>query len=440
MQRLFVFAILLLLTLAAGCSLLNNSPAAPGSTPTPELIITPTNTPDPIITPDLALSAPLTKTKASLTIWLPPEIWGATESGQAVFNAQMNAYRASNPDLDVNVESKSVSGQGSILNYLRTGRTVAPAVLPDLVALPTEQLSTAVSEDLIFPLNTHLDTALIEDLYPAGQSLVLNEEQILGYPFALNNLPHLAYDSTQLTNSVPITWAGFIQLPEQHFVFPAAGQEGATLALELYLAAGGAIVNEAGQQELQLEPLVTALQQISVGRENGFILSESSNIHMLEDSWLLLQTGQTSFVQTSANQYLRQQNPENVLNMIAIPGLERPLIPLVTGWAWAISASDSNKQTQAADLLAFLVAGENLGEWSYQSNYLPARQTAFNFWPTELPFIPFAQSQLLIAEAHPFPTNNAIMNALSNAVFDVVSLAKSPQVAAEEALTSLQEQ
>ncbi len=440
MQRvsILIFTSCLLFILAA-CTLLSDGRPDTAVSLTPSPAPTPTITPAPAITPDVALSAPVTKTTIMLTVWIPPEIWAASESGQATLNAQLNAYRANHPDLEIRVESKAATGQGSILNYLRTGRTIAPNILPDLVALPSDQLASAAAGELIYALNDYVDPTHLEDLYPAGLKLVTVESQTLGYPFVLSQPPHLAYNSTVITTTVPSTWTQFIQQPRQHFVFPAGGTPGATLLLEMYLDNGGKLINEAGQFELQVEPLAAALQQLSTARSNGFILPQSSNLQTLEDSWQIYQTGQAAFVQTTGSQYLRQRTAGQPGSPAAIPGQNQPLRPLVIGWAWAISTSDSAKRPLAADLLTFLVGHENLGAWSQQSQLLPARQGAFFYWPEDDPYVPFISNQLLLADAHPFTASHPVMLALTGAVFDVVSLAKSPQAAAEEAVASLQQ-
>ncbi|NJN53535.1 MAG: extracellular solute-binding protein [Anaerolineae bacterium] len=397
----------------------------------------PTNTPGPVLTPDAAVSTPVTQTRTTLTVWIPPEIWAASESGQATFNAQLNAYRAEHPDLDIQVEPKASTGQGGILSYLLTGRTIAPGALPDLVALPADQLTAATTDSLVYALDDTITASYLEDMYPAGLTLATVGEKMMGYPFFLTQPPHLAYDSTIFTTTVPLTWTEFIALPDQHLAFAAGGLPGATLLLEMYLDNGGLLMNEAGQVELQVEPLAAALQQISDGRTTGFILPQSSNMQTLEDSWQAFQSGQGSFVQTTANQYLRQRDAARPFSPALIPGREEPLSPLVSGWVWAISTPDVAKRPLTADLLTFLIENENLGQWSHQSRFLPARQGAFFYWPTDDPYVPFISDQLLAADAQPFPPTHPVMVALTNAVFDVVSLAKSPQLAAEAAVAAL---
>ena len=443
MRRLMPFFILSTIVIFSGCSMLEqfgsgNTAVSPTPTPTETPIISepqPGATPNPIDT-----TLPVTETNTTLTIWIAQEIYDTTESGNIILEGQLQAFQNTHPDITLIVEPKAISGQGSILNYLRTGKNAAPTILPDVVALRADQLDAGFNEGVLFSLNGSITSAELEDLYPAALDIAIQEEQIRGYPFILTNLPHLAYDAASYTETVDSNWDGFIEIPGQKFAFPANGQAGATLALQFYFAAGGTLINEAGQQELQLEPLVTALEQLEKGRNNEFIIAQSSNINNLEDSWQLLTEGNNvTIVQTVAEQYLAERSDETNLGYQAIPGINRPLIPLVSGWVWASSTSDPEKQQLASDLIHILIQPDNLSEWSMVTNNLPSRRSAWSAWSSEDEFTIFAQQQLLQADLHPLSNNSKIMTALNNAVFDVVTLAKTPQAAAEEAILSLQE-
>jgi ABC-type glycerol-3-phosphate transport system substrate-binding protein len=381
---------------------------------------------------------PVTETDNSLTIWIPPAIAARSETGDTVLSNQLLAFGSSHPDLEIVVEQKTVDGQGGILSYLRTGRNVAPTVLPDLIVLPTNQLETVAAEQLIFPLGDLNDPDLLEDLYPAAQALVRHEGQLIGYPFALTNLTHLAYDSSAITTTLPATWEQFISDSSNNFVFPAAGQEGAILTLQLYLAAGGSLTNEADQPGLQVEPLTTALRQLSQGRNNGFILLQSSNLTTLNESWQLFQAGTATLAQTTAEQFLRQRTDDLALGYASIPGPEGRLTPLVNGWAWAVSTADPEREARAIELITTLASDPGWGEWSRQSGILPASRQAFSEWPQDDAYIEFIQAELTRSAPIPINVDGSVMVALSNAVFDVVSLSKSPEVAAEEAVAILQ--
>lgn len=444
MRRLMPFLILSTIFLFGGCSVLNqfsgdNTAVSATATPTPS----PTPNPQIGATPNPnEPSTPITETQTTITVWIAPEIYNTTEEGNVILQSQLQAFQNTHPEIILISEPKAVTGQGSILNYLRTGKNVAPSILADIVTIPANQLSAGFNEGLLYSLNGSITSVELEDLYPAALDMALSNEQIRGYPFILTNLPHLAYNSTAYTETVTSNWDVFIESPSQKFAFPANGQAGATLALQFYLAAGGTLINEAGQQELQFEPLVTALTQLEKGKLNGFIVPQSSNLNSLQDSWQLLkgvQEPNVTIVQTASEQYLTERSDELSIGFQVIPGINRPLVPLVNGWVWAVSTSDPEKQQLVSDLIHILIQPDNLAEWSSASHYLPSRRSSLNIWPAEDTYTAFAQQQLLLANLHPLTGSTKMMAALNNAVFDVVSLSKSPQQAAEEAILSLQE-
>lgn len=379
-----------------------------------------------------------TPTIQTIRIWVPPDVAARTENGQTTLQTQLRSIAAGYDNLEIIMEQKAVSGLGGILSYLRSGRNVAPSILPDLIALPTEQLTTAGADGLIYPLDDLLDPAALEDLYPAGQALAQPDEEILGYPFALTALPHLAYNTQIVSGTLPLTWNGLITDTNHSLVLPASGRGGATLGLQLYLAAGGALANEAGQPALQVEPLTAALQQLNQAVAEGIILPQSSTLTTPEETWQSFQNGNSAIVQTTADQFLLRQDRETPLQVAPMPGIEDRLTPLVNGWAWAISTPDPTQQALALDFILALVEGEKLGEWSHRSRILPARRSALATWPADEPFLPFAQRELEIATPYPISTDGIVAQALSNAVFDVVSQTKSPQEAADEAVSELQ--
>lgn len=440
MNKKVLFLLFSLFWVTVGCDLVNNFPAAQETvtapeTPAEETAVIPNN-PAAEVTPDIVIpTAAVSQTQQSLRIWMPPEIALASEEGAAILNMQLAAYRTNHPDLEIIVEQKLVTGQSGILNYLRTGRTVAPSILPDLIAVPIDQLGPALAEELIYPIDGLVETSLLEDLYPAALNLVLVDNQISGYPFVLTGLPHLAYNSETVTTTIPTSWESFINLPHK-LVFPANGLPGGTLGLQLYLDAGGTLTNDAGQSALQIEPLAEALQLLALAEDNGFILDQSGNYSSLEESWQQLQAGTADFAITTSDQYLNLRNEEGTYLVTAVPGIQQPLTPLISGWAWAMSTADPTQRERAAELLDSLIASDQLGKWSYASHFLPAREAAFAFWPEDDPYILFVREQLNRANA--MPNSSSLMNALNNAVFDVITQAKTPQVAAEDAVATLQ--
>jgi hypothetical protein len=399
----------------------------PGNTPTPEGTVQAQATeevgPPPLVT---------------LNIWFVDEVFPENDTPDGTILAeQLAAFDTGHLNLTLNIENKTPSGQGGTLSYLRTGRGVAPSALPDLIVLPTELLVTAASEDLIYSLDELITTEMKEDLFPAASSLSQAGGQVFGYPFALSNLTHMANRDDTFGELAPATWDELLDADDATFIFPGGGSPGAELALQFYLASGGTLMDDAGQPILEVEPLTAALGHFTRGRIRGLVPLQSSNMTTFDQSWEAYQNGSANTVQTDSEQFLVERGAGPESGFAGLPGIEEPLVPLIKGWAYAISTPDPARQALTAELLGWLTEGANLGEWSLAAMTLPSRRSAFEQWPQEDEYTSYLQEELERAEAFPDSANNTIIAALSEAVFDVLTLAKPPQSAAEDAAASL---
>lgn len=430
-----------------GCGLLGEGDLAVEPTVTAE-IPTPANTPV-ISSSVLSAPAPLLGVEGGetdvLTLWTMAQFSPSNElPGGAPLLEQLSAFNDSHPDLSLYVELKTVADQGGMLSYLRTGRNVAPSILPDLILLPTGQIPAAVSDGLIFPLNGlvaegQLDEAMFDDLYPAGRELVTIGENVYGYPIAFENIYHFAYNSNVVTQTLGATWGDLGGDSVANLIFPAGGAAGGQLALQLYMEAGGTFVNVAGESALEQTALVTALTVLSEGVEAGFVWPASVDVGSLEESWQIFQNSPSSLVQTSAEQFLRQRGLGFTVDFVPLPGREAPLPPHVTGWAWAISTPDPARQALAAELISWLGLPQNVGEWSVQALRPPARRGAMNSWAVEDAYTVFLHEQLLMAEAFPAGATSQIVDVFNQAVVAVVAQTSTPQEAADAAVAAVGE-
>jgi ABC-type glycerol-3-phosphate transport system substrate-binding protein len=114
-------------------------------------------------------------------------------------------------------------------------------------------------------------------------------------------------------------------------------------------------------------------------------------------------------------------------------------MPVTSGWVWLISTSDPTKLALVAELLDYLVEPQNLGSWSSASNILPARRDALETWTRDSRYRAFIAAQLETAQASPIAPNNRIMEALGNAVQELLSTSTSPQIIAEETIATLRQ-
>jgi ABC-type glycerol-3-phosphate transport system substrate-binding protein len=419
----------LFLFFVTGCRLFDRSA---------EATVTPAPEPTPEVQPTAAVGEPPAPTPSptgaiTLTLWTTADVSPRPETpGGFALAEQLAAFEAEHPGVTLQLEQKSVGGTGGTLSYLRTGRQVAPTILPDLILLPTEQLPVAVNERLIYPVGHLLPAPMLDELFPVADALVRIDDTIFAYPFAVTNLQHLAYNRAVITDTFPATWDALLADEATSLVFPAAGGDGAELALQFYLAAGGTLADEANQPHLEVAPLLQALSWLRDGRAAGTIVPQSDNVATLAEAWQIFQTGQATVAQTRAGLFMRERVLGQNHGYAPMPGPNGPLPPLVRGWTWALATPDPARQELAAELIVWLAGSANLGSWSAQSHTLPARRTAFEYWPEEEAYIRFVQEQLEAAEPYPAAAGT-LLTAFGNAVFDVISLAESPQVAAEQA-------
>jgi len=409
----------------------NEQPAAnagnPNTPPAPTITATPT--------PATPVSILPTQSGITLTIWINSDLVALGEDVTSpVLGSQLAAFDADHPGIYLRVAEKASNGQGSILNYLRAGRTVAPAILPDLVLLPSSQVASAAAEQLVYPVENLLDNTLLEDLYPAARGLATVNNSLMGFPYAINGLTHLAYHQAIITGTVPATWSEMAEL-ETGIILPAAGQESARLLLQMYLGLDGIISSESNQITLDEGTLALALALFQQGRQNGSILLRSSNVTLMSEAWLIFQRGDASMTLVTAHNFLLERAAGQDVGYAGIPGPQEALIPLVEGWVWVITSSDPTRQQVAADVINWLGSETNLGSWSVQRLTLPSRRSAFGRWPAEDGYTLFLQEQLELARPYPASATTTVRNALNDAVFNVISLTNTPAEAANTAIT-----
>lgn len=433
-------ALLLLVFVLAACDLAGDDQGTPVSTPA-ITATAPLETPAPA--GPIATSATVTPAATqgmTLTLWTTTEIAPNSDvAGGTALLEQLSAFDNERSGVTLLVELKTISDQGGTLSYLRTGRSVAPSILPDVILLPASELASAASQGLIFPLNDVIDDGAVEDLYDVARDLVEIEDQIYGYPISLTNLQHLTYDNQIITETVSLNWNSLVSEPPGTLLYPAAGATGAQFTSSLYQAFGGAFVDESGQPALQAEPLTEALTLVERGVAEGLIDTRSGNTGTLEQAWQLFEEDPTHLLQTTAEFHLSQLGDANSerLRAVSLPGPGTPLTPTVGAWTWAISTPDPERQVVAAELINTLATAQNVGDWCLQSFSVPARRAAFDQWP-ESPYAAFLQREITQASPTATGLSNSMLTILSDATTAVILGLSTPAESAEQAIASLQ--
>jgi ABC-type glycerol-3-phosphate transport system substrate-binding protein len=434
--RRLLLPLLLALFLLAGCGLLAETPGDGTATPAAPVAPSPTSAP---ATAGQATPAPTPPTTLSpLRVWLPAEISARTPAGTQEMADQLQAFSAARAPLEVLVEQKPVEGAGGILSYLRTGAGIAPSILPDVAAVPARFIADPATRQLVYSLDGLIDAAVAADGYPDSTALVTSDDRLYGVPFAAAGLSHLVHSPATITDTVPLEWTTFISETNQTLVLPADSRDGALFGLQFYLAEGGTLTNEAGQPDLQVEPLARALRQIAQRPEN---LLQSRQLKTLDEAWQYFQVDPSGFLWTRADYYLgrRGQPATPALAYSRVPGPGGPLTPLTTTWAWVITTPDPARQALAAELIQTLIAPDALAAWADRSQLLPARREAMALLAEEDDYYWFANEELERAQAMPISESSRQLAVIGDAVFQVLTSDASPEAIAEQAVLSLRQ-
>lgn len=426
-----------LIFLAAACNLLQTEQG----TQTPPTLAA-TSAPA-TIAPQATIESPGSQPVASdspLRLWIPPEIGARTEAGAQELLSQIRAFETGHNNIGVTLEQKPIEGAGGMLNYLQTGRTVAPSIMPDLVAIPTSLLVESRYRDLFYPLEGLIDPTFVDQIYTAPASQVVNNNQIIGYPFATAGLTHLLYNPSVITETLPLRWTQLISDMNHTLVFPADSREGAMLGLQFYLAEGGTLADSTGKPALDAEPLARALAAIGTRKEN---LLQSHQLKTLDEAWQYHQLGLSDFMWMRSDYLLGRQaiDPSLMMSQVyaAVPGVSGALIPLTTSWAWAVTTNDPTRQALAADLILYLTTPDNLANWSSRSQVFPAHRSAMAMLGDQNPYMNFAAGELERSQPMPVAETSKLMDVIGDAVFQVLTTEISPVLIAEQAATALRQ-
>lgn len=431
-------ALVVLLLALSACDLNADEDVTPTVTE-PTVGPSPSSTPPEVSTPQTSEPLPPPAQGITLTVWTSAEIAPNNEvPGGPVLLEQLSTFDSERADVNILVELKTISDQGGTLSYLRTGHSVAPGILPDIILLPSSQLPSAAGEGLIFPLDTERLDEAVEDLHPVARDLVEVDEEIYGYPFALTNLNHIVYDRSVITETVSTNWSQLVADTPGVFVFPAAGASGASLTAQFYRQLGGTFIDDTGQPTLQSEPLEGALGLMQEAVTAGFIDPQSASASNPDQVWQIFAESSSRIVQTNANVFLtrRAEVATGDLRTLPLPGPNGALTSTVGALTWAVSTPDAERQALAVELIDWLVSAPNMGAWCLQSNRVPARRAAFDEWPSDS-YTSFLQRQLEVAQPEPAELSNTILTALSDATSAVILGVATPAESAEEAISAL---
>ncbi len=426
-RRFARMSVLVLLVSLAACA------SAPAS-PTPGL---PTSTPGmPLATlqPQPAPPTPVPDTSITLTLWLPTRFLPAEDNAAyQVLQRQLDEFARAPDGTPSQIVVKQDRGPGGLLDLLRTASPVAPAILPDIIALDNADLETAARSGLIQPIGPLLPADLVDDLYPFARDLGSLNGELYGVLYSAD-LEHLATNST---TPLPQTWSDLLETQRRYF-FALGNNTISDAVLSHYLSAGGKFTDEQGNPLLDEIALRTLLETYLEASDAGVLpgnLVELDSADKVWNAWRGLGTGVTNL---NATRYLSVETRLPDLQVGDLPALIQPARSLGRGWAYAIVTQDPRRQAAAAQLLQSLLSPQNNGEWTQAAGVLPGRAAALAQWEQGKPYATFVSNQL--ARAQPLPpaaVRNAVSPVLRKAIEDVLAERATPAEAARAAVAAI---
>jgi multiple sugar transport system substrate-binding protein len=406
--------------------------AACAATPTPTA---PSAIPA-VITPSPSASPALTPTPEAVTrplrVWLPPPFAPDPDQpgGQALAD-QLAAFEAAHPGQSVEIRLKPAGGAGGLYPALVSAYNVAPDVLPDVIALPPDDLSQAGLAGQLIPLDDLIPADSVSDYYPFAQALSRAGGQRVGAPFAAD-ARILAYN-TQLYPSPPRSWADVIT---GTLIFPGAEVSSLTL-LNVYLSLGGALTEPSGQITLDAELLAEALAVFQSAQTAGIVPLSTLAYENPEATWQVFRERRASLAITSAQWYLAERQRVGNSAATLIPTANGSAIALADGWSWAVVNTPAARQAESVELVAWLIEPGRLAAWTEAARVLPPRSQALAQWEAGS-LKPFLADILMRAQTQPSAETLArIGPPLRQALDDVLSGRATPFTAATTAAQSV---
>jgi multiple sugar transport system substrate-binding protein len=422
MNNLIRINLLVVVILLVGCSPSENQVST--ETPNPTIVF-----PTPVQTDDTDEdSAPLI-----LKIWLPPDFDPneGTEAGR-LLKARLDEFSAQFSNTGVEVRIKNLDGPASLLESLSAAHEAAPSALPDLVALPADQMQFAASRRMIIPLESLIITTEEEDWYDFALDLGQYQGERYGIPFASDALV-MAYHPN-LVGELPGSWEDVLSM-EDVLGFPAADPN-AYYTLALYLSLGGGFFDENGNLQLDQALLESVFNFYLQAHTAGVMPDWLTQNDTDELTWGAFMMTQAHMVIIWSTYFFDQTTGGTSFTMI--PTKDGTPFTLATGWVWALTGNDASRYPLAYELAEFLTEGEFLGEWTQAAGHLPPRASATAVWPQD----PQAVASQILSSAVVVPDETILEvfgGLFSQAVIKVLNRESTPAEAVNEVLANLRE-
>lgn len=388
-----VFAVLMAgIFLLSACA---GEAASGGGSVIPTMTATqPKATPEILSEPPAAPATP-SPVKQTLTIWLPPQFDpGAPTTGAKMLRERLQSFEQQNPEVELNVRLKALSGPAGLLEMLSAAHSAAPAALPSLIALTRSDFEMAALKGIVYPFETPIASDEETDWFAYARDLGLVQGNRMGIPFAGDALV-LLYRPAR-AGSPPEDWLDLLQR-DQPILFPVSDPH-SLLTLDLYLSAGGVLQDAQGKPMLQAEILEKVLKLYADGANQNSFPEWAVQLENDEQTWQSYREQNAHWLITHVSYYL--SNPPADTLAAPLPSLSSGNFTLAGGWLWAVADPDPKRRLLAEQLAFSLTDEAFLRQWSQHSGYLPVRVSSLSGWDKQT-LRTLAGDVVRSAQAHP---------------------------------------
>lgn len=376
-----------------------------------------------VVTPTLTVATTPESGTLTLTFWsieaISPKAEG--ETGNFIANS-LRSFETNNPNIKINLLLKKSSGKGSVLDFLKTAKSVAPSILPDVAVLNATDLNQAYSAGLLQTLDNRLDRSIVQDLLPAARKMGTVDQRLVGVPLNLD-MEHAVYNTTVFT-AAPMLWSTVLS-SNTRYLFPAKGTNGLIndTTLSQYFSAGGAFRPDQEALKIDDQVLRNVLTFYQQALENEVITSTLLEAATVEELWPAYQAGQAGLTQISVRQYLTDRDSLENSAFAAIPvqTMQDTPVAITHGWTLVLITTDINRQRAALRLMEWFLSTSNNATWSNLNQSIPSRDSAFQQLAGDDPYWAFLTEQLNTAQPQPgFSGYDQLGRILQQAVEQVI--------------------
>jgi ABC-type glycerol-3-phosphate transport system substrate-binding protein len=352
-------------------------------------------------------------------------------SAGALLADRLAAFEAAHLDVKLAVRIKEIAGPSGLLETLRAASVVAPAALPDLIALGPGELSAAAEEErlVVYP------GTLPAPAEAAWYGFALDSASLDGVRYGVPSAGQtevLVYDTAAYARA-PADWAALVGGPAP-FLFPAADPQSAFTLAE-YLSAGGLLTQSEGNPAIDPATLEGVLTFYGSAYSAGVLPLTSRQYESASLTGSLFEEHRAASAVAPLEAWMAKPRPGSAAG--ALPTRDGAGVALARTWSWSLVTNDPDVQAIAVDLVEWLSEPAFLGPWTYALGSLPPNAAALEMWPAGPAT---ALVNQLVHVARPMPSRQiaeVVGPALHKAVDAVLSGALTPQTAALQASTEV---